>query len=37
MELGLKIKKIRELRNLKQESLANALNVSQKTISKIEH
>lgn len=37
MELGLKIKKIRELRNLKQESLAKALNVSQKTISKIEH
>lgn len=37
MEIGHKIKKIRELRNLKQESLANALNVSQKTISKIEH
>jgi transcriptional regulator with XRE-family HTH domain len=36
MELGTKIKKIRELRNLTQEYLADQLGISQPAYSKLE-
>ena len=36
MEIGLKIKKIRELRNLTQEYMAQELNISQSTYSRFE-
>lgn len=34
--IGRKISRIRELRGMKQEALANALNISQQAVSKIE-
>ncbi|WP_299247929.1 helix-turn-helix transcriptional regulator [uncultured Cytophaga sp.] len=36
MEIGIKIKKVRELRNLTQEYMAQQLNVSQSTYSRYE-
>ena len=36
MELGIKIKKIRESKNYTQEYMSNKLNISQNTYSKIE-
>jgi transcriptional regulator with XRE-family HTH domain len=36
MELGVKIKKIRESKNYTQEYMSNKLNISQNTYSKIE-
>jgi transcriptional regulator with XRE-family HTH domain len=36
MELGVKIKKIRESKNYTQEYMSNQLNISQNTYSKIE-
>ncbi len=36
MEIGIKIKKVRELRNLTQEYMAQQLNVSQSTYSRLE-
>lgn len=36
LHIGRKISKIRELRNMKQETLANSLGISQQAVSKIE-
>lgn len=36
-DLGFKIKKLREERNISQEELANELNISQSKLSKIEN
>jgi transcriptional regulator with XRE-family HTH domain len=37
LHIGRKIGRIRELRNMKQESVAEALGISQQAISKIEN
>ena len=37
LDIGFKIKKLREEKNLSQEQLANLLDISQSKISKIEN